>query len=243
MRVPRIYHASPITRAGPLTLDERAARYLGQVLRLQTDNPVIVFDGRGGEWQAVITQLGKKSLQLELQEFTAINRDSSLSVHLGIGLSRGERMDWIVQKATELGVGAITPLLTERCEVKLQGDRLAKRMDHWLSVSISACEQSGLNALPEIFEPVKCAAWANKHDADLKLLLHPDAETEQGRDTVPQSVLLAVGPEGGFTEQEVQQLSAIDFTMLRLGERVLRTETAPLVALSILQYRWGDLCF
>ena len=243
MRAPRIYHAQPITIAGPLSLNERAARYLGQVLRLQVDNPVIVFDGRGGEWQAVISQLGKKSLQLELQEFTAINRDSSLDVHLGIGLSRGERMDWVVQKATELGVRAITPLLTGRCEVKLRGDRLAKRMQHWRCVSISACEQSGLNALPKLFEPAECTAWASKNNADLKLVLHPDAAQKPIHDTSPQSVLLAIGPEGGFTDQEVQQLGTTDFSALRLGERILRTETAPLAALSILQYRWGDLHF
>lgn len=241
MRVPRLYHDSPITAAGPLTLYERSARYLGQVLRLQANNPVVVFDGCGGEWQAVITKLGKKSLQLELQEFSPTNRSSSLSIHLGIGLSRGERMDWIVQKATELGVSAITPLLTARCEVKLQGERLAKRLQHWRGVSISACEQSGLNVLPEFFEPTQCAAWASKNNADLKLVLHPYAKQEISPDAPPQSVLLAIGPEGGFTDQEVQQLSATDFTALRLGERVLRTETAPLAALSILQYRWGDL--
>ncbi len=243
MRVPRVYHASPISAAGPLTLNERAARYLAQVLRLQIDNPVVVFDGRGGEWQAVIAQLGKKSLQLELQEFTAINRNSPLDIHLGIGLSRGERMDWIVQKATELGVRAITPLLTERCEVKLQGARLAKRMQHWQAVSISACEQCGLNVLPEIYEPASGTEWATKNSADLKLVLHPYAQANPGSDTAPQSVLLAIGPEGGFTDQEVQHLTAADFTELRLGERVLRTETAPLAALSILQHRWGDLRF
>ncbi len=243
MRVPRIYHASSISAAGPLTLDERAARYLTQVLRLQCDNPVVVFDGRGGEWQAVIAQLGKKSLQLELQEFSSINRSSSLNIHLGIGLSRGERMDWIVQKATELGVSAITPLLTERCEVKLQGERLAKRLQHWRGVSVSACEQSGLNVLPELHKPANSTAWAMQNSADMKLVLHPDAGQSLGLDNAPQSALLAVGPEGGFTNQEVQQLATADFTALRLGERVLRTETAPLAALSILQYRWGDMCF
>ncbi len=243
MRVPRIYHTSPISVAGPLTLDERAARYLAQVLRLQLNNSVIVFDGCGGEWRAVITQLSKKSLQLELQEFFPANRSSSLDIHLGIGLSRGERMDWIVQKATELGVGAITPLLTERCEVKLLGERLAKRLQHWRGVSISACEQSGLNVLPELNKPTSSVEWAAQNNADLKLVLHPEAGQNLEPDTTPESVLLAVGPEGGFTDQEVQQLTVADFTALRLGERVLRTETAPLAALSILQYRWGDMRF
>lgn len=243
MRVPRIYHDSPIAAAGSLTLDERAARYLGQVLRLQCDSPVIAFDGRSGEWQAIITKLDKKSVQLDLRQFTPIDRNGPLDIHLGIGLSRGERMDWIVQKATELGVRAITPLLTERCEVKLQGERLAKRLQHWQAVSISACEQCGLNVLPELHIPVNAMQWAQRYDADLKLVLHPETEQGFNTDVTPDSVLLAIGPEGGFTDQEMQQLKATDFTGLRLGERVLRTETAPLAALSILQHRWGDLRF
>ncbi|MGI9287627.1 MAG: 16S rRNA (uracil(1498)-N(3))-methyltransferase [Pseudomonadales bacterium] len=243
MRVPRIYHDSPIVAAGPLTLGERAARYLGQVLRLQCNSPVIAFDGCSGEWQAIITKLEKKSVQLDLQQFTPIDRNGPLGIHLGIGLSRGERMDWIVQKATELGVHAITPLLTERCEVKLHGERLAKRMRHWQAVSINACEQCGLNVLPELNNPVNSKDWAQQYDADLKLVLHPEAGHDFNTDVTPNSVLLAIGPEGGFTSQEVKQLGATDFTMLRLGERVLRTETAPLAALSILQHRWGDLRF
>lgn len=243
MRVPRIHHGSAITAAGRLTLDERSARYLGRVLRLQCGSPVVVFDGRGGEWRAVITQLGKKSLQLELQEFTAIDRDGPLNIHLGIGLARGERMDLIVQKATELGVRAITPLLTERCEVKVEGERLAKRMLHWQAVSISACEQCGLNVLPKLHEPISSMQWAQRYDATLKLVLHPEAEEGFEADATPDSALLAIGPEGGFTDQEVQQLKTIDFIELRLGERILRTETAPLAALSILQHRWGDLRF
>ncbi len=243
MRVPRIYHTAPISAAGPLTLDQRAARYLAHVLRLQANNQVVVFDGRGGEWQAVITQLAKKSLQLELQKFSPINRSSPLNIHLGIGLSRGERMDWIVQKATELGVHAITPLLTERCAVKLQAERLVKRMQHWRGVSISACEQSGLNIIPQLHEPVSSAAWASRNSADMKLVLHPEAGQRLNPNAAPQSALLAIGPEGGFSDQEVQQLGAAEFTALCLGERVLRTETAPLAALSILQYRWGDLRF
>lgn len=243
MRVPRIYHDSPITAAGLIALGERAARYLGQVLRLQCGNPVVVFDGRGGEWRAVITQLGKKKCQLELQEFAAIDRKGHLNIHLGIGLSRGERMDWIVQKATELGVRAITPLLTERCEVKLQGERLAKRLVHWHAVSISACEQCGLNMLPKLHEPASSAEWARQNCADLRLVLHPEGGQDLHANAAPQSALLAIGPEGGFSDQEVQQLETIDFTVLCLGERILRTETAPLAALSILQHRWGDLSF
>ncbi|MGI9296105.1 MAG: 16S rRNA (uracil(1498)-N(3))-methyltransferase [Pseudomonadales bacterium] len=243
MRVPRIYHGSPITAPGSLLLDDRAAHYLRQVLRLRSGNPIVVFDGRGGEWQAAITKLDKKSVQLDLQHFTPVDRSGPLTIHLGIGLSRGERMDWIVQKATELGVRAITPLLTERCEVKLQGERLTKRMQHWQAVSISACEQCGLNVLPELHSPVSSLQWAQQHSADLKLVLHPEAGQDLNPDVTPDSALLAIGPEGGFTDQEVQQLKTTDFTVLRLGERVLRTETAPLVALSILQHRWGDLRF
>lgn len=243
MRIPRIYHGSPITARELLTLDDRAAHYLRRVLRLQCDNPVVVFDGRSGEWQAVISRLDKKSVQLNLQQFKPIDRSGSLNIHLGIGLPRGERMDWIVQKATELGVRAITPLLTERCEVKLQGERLAKRMQHWQAVSISACEQCGLNVLPELRSPITSMQWARHNSADLKLALHPEAAQDFNYGEKPHSVMLAIGPEGGFTEQEVQQLKTVDFTMLRVGDRVLRTETAPLVALSIVQHRWGDLRF
>lgn len=243
MRVPRIYIGLPLASAGRIALDTRAAHYLGQVLRLRTGDPVTAFNGQGGEWRAEIARLEKRSAQLELLDFLPSNRSSPLSIHLGIGLSRGERMDWVVQKASELGVRAITPLVTERCEVKLQGERLEKRMRHWQAVSISACEQCGLNVLPELYKPVSSLTWATRNKADLKLVLHLEAEQDLQTSTRPSSALIAIGPEGGFTIQEVRQLEATGFKALRLGERVLRTETAPLVALSILQHRWGDLDF
>jgi 16S rRNA (uracil1498-N3)-methyltransferase len=179
---------------------------------------------------------------VRITEFDKADRESNLSIHLAIGISRGERMDLIVQKATELGVSEITPLFTERCEVKLSGERLDKKVNHWQQVAISACEQCQRNSLPSINAPVKIEQWQVNCDASLKLVLHH--RTDQSLSDMPPpsgQVALLIGPEGGLSEREIEQAISLGFSPLALGPRVLRTETAPLAAISILQSLWGDM--
>ena len=178
-------------------------------------------------------------LQVELRESLTGLPESSLQIHLGQGLSRGERMDWAIQKATELGVAEITPLFTERCEVRLNDERMQKRLEHWQQIAISACEQCGRSKVPVIHVPQSVKDWQAAVQADLKLVLHPVAQplTEHA---APSTLAFLIGPEGGLTDAEVAHAAEQGFLPARLGPRVLRTETAPIVALSVAQQLWGD---
>ena len=184
--------------------------------------------------------MSKKSVRVELRESIAGLSESPLRIHLGQGLSRGERMDWAIQKATELGVSAITPIVSSRCEVRLKDERADKRMAHWRQVALSACEQCGRSVLPLINPPQELDTWLQQIEADLKLVLHPVAAPLQSHDK-PNSLAFLIGPEGGLSDAEVDQAKAAGFHSARLGPRVLRTETAPVVALSVAQQLWGDL--
>ena len=183
--------------------------------------------------------MGKKSVRVELTEQLPGQPDSPLRVHLGQGLSRGERMDWAIQKATELGVAEITPIVSERCEVRLKDERADKRLAHWQQVAISACEQCGRSTVPLIHPPLLLADWLAQVEADLKLVLHPVAEPLVSH-AKPTSLAFLIGPEGGLNDNEVSQAVAAHFQAARLGPRVLRTETAAAVALSVAQQLWGD---
>lgn len=248
MRIPRIYSTEPLAGQSELALDEAASRHLVKVLRLGAGRPLVLFDGSGGEYRAELIETGKRA-RVRLGEFSPDNRQSPLALTLAIGISRGERFDWVVQKATELGVAAIQPLFTERCEVKLSGERLQKKLGHWRQIAASACEQCQRNILPAIAEPQKLAQYLQNREADsdfgVELVLHHrteldlrQLEAEQGK---PDSALLLVGPEGGLSQAEIDAALARGFLPLRLGPRVLRTETAPVAALSVLQFQWGDL--
>ena len=245
MRIPRIFSAEPLAGKTDVQLDEAASRHLVKVLRLGPGRPLILFDGEGGEYAAELLEAGKKALA-RIGEHTAEDYQSPLAITLAIGISRGDRFDWVIQKATELGVADIQPLFTERCEVKLSGDRLQKKLGQWQQIAISACEQSARNRVPQIREPVKLAQLLDRAESQetLKLVLHhrtektlAQLEQQSGR---PQSALLLVGPEGGLSAEEIEQAMKQGFHPLRLGPRVLRTETAPVAALSVLQYQWGD---
>ncbi|HHX36285.1 MAG TPA: 16S rRNA (uracil(1498)-N(3))-methyltransferase [Gammaproteobacteria bacterium] len=239
MSLPRFFVAAPLA-LGVHELPEAQAHYLSRVLRLTAGAPVQLFDGSGQEYIGELTQVGKKSVQVDLQQSVAGLAESALRIHLGQGLSRGERMDWAIQKATELGVAEITPLFTERCEVRLNQERIQKRLEHWQQVAISACEQCGRSQVPVIHPPQQLKDWQASVAADLKLVLHPVAQplTEHA---APSSLAFLIGPEGGLTEAEVAQAAQHGFQPVRLGPRVLRTETAPVVALSVAQQLWGDL--
>lgn len=238
MRLSRFFIDLPLA-LGQHELPEAQAHYIGRVLRLAAGDAVQLFDGSGDEFLGELLEAGKKRVRVELRERLAGQPESPLRVHLGQGLSRGERMDWAIQKATELGVAAITPILSERGEVRLKDERADKRMAHWRQVAISACEQCGRSLVPTIHPPIGLGDWLERVEAELKLVLHPVAEPLASHPR-PQSLAFLIGPEGGLAEAEVARAKAHGFHAARLGPRVLRTETAPVVALSVAQQLWGD---
>lgn len=239
MRLSRLFIDAPLS-LGEHALPEAQAHYLSRVLRLSVGASVQLFDGSGFEYQGELCEVGKKQVRVQLTQCLPGQADSSLSIHLGQGLSRGERMDWAIQKATELGVNAITPIVSERCEVRLSDERADKRLAHWRQIAISACEQCGRSTVPVIYPPQSLNEWLANVEADLKLVLHPVAEPLASHPT-PQSLAFLIGPEGGLNDAEVLQAQAGGFHSARLGPRVLRTETAPVVALTLAQHLWGDL--
>ncbi|MFJ7144893.1 16S rRNA (uracil(1498)-N(3))-methyltransferase [Pseudomonas protegens] len=238
MRLSRFFIDAPLS-LGEHELPEAQAHYIGRVLRMAEGDALQVFDGSGMEFRGTLVEVGKKRVRVQLDESFAGQDESPLQIHLGQGLSRGERMDWAIQKATELGVGEITPIFSERCEVRLKDERADKRLLHWRQVAISACEQCGRSRVPLIHAPVLLADWIKQTQADLKLVLHPVAQPLESH-AKPQTLAFLIGPEGGLSDAEVEQAHSAGFLPARLGPRVLRTETAPVVALAVAQQLWGD---
>ena len=225
-----------------MQLDEGAARHLTSVLRMKAGQDIILFDGRGGEYSAQLSAVKKGKAAVTVGEFFDVNRESPLKIQLAIGISRGERMDWIVQKATELGVTEITPLFTERCEVKLNGERLEKKTRHWQQVAISACEQCQRNTVPLLKPAITADQYLAESTDALKLVLHHRTERRLAEMTnANNNIALLVGPEGGLSDREIDSAFNNGFAPLAIGPRVLRTETAPLAAMSIIQSLWGDM--
>lgn len=240
MRIPRIYTSQTLAENGDYQLEAGPSQHLCRALRMGPGDSLMLFDGTGGQYAATITEAGKKSVSVRTGALRATNTESPLPLHLGIAVSRGERMDWVVQKASELGVTEITPLFTARVEVKLAGERAQKKLRHWQQVAISACEQSGRDVLPTIHAPSSVSDWLSDTHAECKLVLHHRADTGE-RNQPPENVALLVGPEGGLSADEITAAEQAGFQSLRLGPRVLRTETAPLAAIAIVQARWGDM--
>lgn len=241
MRKPRIYSAQPLTSGATLALEEGPSVHIARALRMRADDSLVLFDGRGSEWPAHIRQVDKKAVTVTLGERSERSCESPLHIHVGIAISRGDRMDWIIQKATELGVSAITPLRSERSEVKLKGERAEKKLRHWQQIAISACEQCGRNTLPQLDALAQLTDWASAVDAHRKYVLHHRASATAKISEIPSSIALLIGPEGGLTDAEIAGSEQAGFSALALGPRVLRTETAPLAAIAILQARWGDM--
>ncbi len=241
MRTPRVYTAQAIEPHSRLELGSEASHYLLKVLRMQEGRELILFNGEGSEFPAMLSAASKKMAVLDIGEQRNLSKESPLYTELAIGLSKGERMDWVIQKATELGVTKLVPLLTERTEVKLKGDRLDKRIHHWKQIAISTCEQCQRNILPFISSAMPFEDYLAYASGSLKLVLHHRSEVALNAHPQPESVSLLVGPEGGLSEQEIQRALTKGFKPLTLGPRVLRTETAPLAALAVLQSHWGDI--
>jgi 16S rRNA (uracil1498-N3)-methyltransferase len=242
MPLTRIYQPSPLHFQTLLILDDQASHHLARVLRASVGDALILFNGQGGEFAAEITAIDKKKVEVKVMEFSPREVESPLHIQLAQGIARGEKMDFIVQKAVELGVSSIVPLITERCNVRLDQERQEKRLQHWQSVVISACEQSGRNRLPELSSPYSLEQWLGTVDADYRFVLSPHTDKKLSKaPMLPNSkVVLLIGPEGGLSDQEVSLAIENGFTPLNLGPRVLRTETATLAAVSALQTQYGD---
>ena len=244
MRLSRVYLDSPLALNAAISLPKEIAHYLSNVLRLRVDDELLVFNSQQGEFRARVTSVTKRAVDIELLEKRRAALDAakqaSLSIHLILGLSRGDRMDFAVQKSTELGVNEITPIYTEYGEVRLKPERVEKKLQHWQKIAISACEQSGRLDVPVIHKPVSLMELSLSKSAN-KWMLEPS-----GSDALPQSiaennVVLLIGPEGGFSENEIDWAQCNDFQVVALGSRILRTETAPVAALAILQHKYGDM--
>ena len=240
----RLFVSQDLINDATVVVEGDRARYLGRVLRLRVGDTVTVFDGSGPEWPATIEEMTKSSATLSLGESREVRTESPLKTHLVQGVSRGDRMDFVVQKATELGVKRITPVLTEYGVVKLSGERAAKRRDHWLGVAASACEQSGRTRPPLIDPPLPLKHWFGEKpaDADVDLVLRPGAATPLSGVAAPATkACILIGPEGGFSESEYEDAKIAGFGAVSLGPRILRTETAAAAALAVMQANWGDL--
>ena len=212
-----------------------------KALRLRPGCSLTLFDGQGCEYPAQLQSVDSAQAWAVVQPGCTVDRESPLQTHLGLGLSLGERMEYALQKAVELGVSCITPLQCQRSELKLSAQRAQKRHQRWQQIIISACEQCGRNRLPRLQPLQKLQPWLEAVEAEHKWLLHPRAAQVRGEAAAPRQVALLIGPEGGLTEYEVDLAVAQGFVCKTLGPRVLRTETAPLVALALLQSQWGDI--
>ena len=244
MRTIRLHADLPLSVGTEATLPAQPSEHAARVLRLSTGDPLTLFNGDGCDYQAIICAITKRAVTVRITAHQLLQNESTLSLVLAQGIARGDKMDLIVQKATELGVTGIVPLLTERSEVRLDGPRALKRVAHWQSVAISACEQSGRARIPEIQAIQPLADWLAGLAADsaLRLALMPQAaNTIRGLHFAQGGGVLVVGPEGGLGDTDIQALAEHTFLSLRLGPRVLRTETAGLTALSALQACHGDL--
>lgn len=244
MRIPRIYIDQPLRLDSEVLLPEQAGEHVARVLRLERGHPLILFNGDGREYDARLAVLAKRSVSADIHVAREVDRESPLRLTLAQGIARGEKMDWILQKATELGVARIVPIITERTEVKLDEDRAERRLLHWRSVVAGACEQSGRNRLPVIESPQRLDRWlgALADDDMLRLALLPEGTVDlQQFPQIHNGALLCVGPEGGLSDNDVALLTHARFHGLRLGPRILRTETAGLAALAALQAIAGDL--
>lgn len=243
MRIPRVYLDHELRTGREVRLPDQAGEHVARVLRLERGAPLILINGDGHEYDATLAALAKHAVTAQIHGVREVNRESPLRITLAQGIARGEKMDWILQKATELGVARIVPLVTERTEVKLDEERTGRRMAHWTSVIAGACEQSGRTRLPVLEAPLRMDRWlgALTDDAALRLALLPEGNvTVRHFPQMDNGALLTVGPEGGFSDNDIALLKQANFHGLRLGPRILRTETAGLAALAALQAHFGD---
>ena len=240
MRIQRVYTDQPLVAGGEITLEEDSSHHLYHVLRMQAGDSINLFND-GTEFAATLGQIGKTGATAVLRKLVHEEPPAVLEIHLLIGISRGERMDFALQKATELGATRITPVFTKRCVVKLNEKKQASRMAHWSKIIVNACEQSGRCRLPRLDPPLEIGEAVIKHNGGSALLLdHRSNKTLKDIKKPKNNVTILVGPEGGLSSEERKLAKAQGFTGARLGPRVMRTETAPLAAIAAIQTLWGD---
>ena len=245
MRNPRLFTDQSLTPGDQVVLEGAVAQHLGRVLRARAGERIVLFNGDGREFAAQVLSVSKREITIDIGGAATPDTESLVHTTLGLCLSKGDRFDWAIQKATELGVGAIAPLYSERVDFSIPPDRIEKRIAHWQQIAISACEQCGRVKVPSITPPQSLAFWVENISAEQKWVLHCAEGTGVSASAVtqgaPNDAALLIGPEGGLTDQEFDVASAEGFKLLQLGPRVLRTETAPVAALSVLSVFWGEM--
>ena len=241
--MPRLYCAQSLAIGQLVNLPDAVAHHV-QVLRLEPGDLITLFNGEGGEYTATLSSVGKKNVSAEPKTFSPYEAELPYAITLAQALPEASKMDWILQKAVELGAAGIQPLAAQRCVVRLSQERAIKKTAHWQAIIVAACEQSGRNRLPHLAEPAHFTDWIGQHDLHLRILLTPRAEqslSDWARHHPPQAVTLLIGPEGGFTETEENAAREHNVLHLSMGQRVLRTETAGLAALAALNAVWGEM--
>lgn len=234
--MPRFYIEAHLAVNMNIELTETVFHHWVKVLRAQVGETATLFNGQGGEYQVTLVDISKKSASVSIDTFNPDDRTPVFNTLLGQVMSKGDRMDYAIQKATELGVSKIQLLTSERCEMRLKYDRDQKKIDHWQSIAIAACEQCGMNRVPEILAPISLNNWLASELPVTKLVLAPNKDQIDVLANATLDIALLIGPEGGLSEQEIQSSNHAGFINWCIGNRVLRTETAPIVALSILNY-------
>ena len=240
MRSYRVYSSRLLRVDEQCDLDDRASHHLARVLRVKTGDRLSVFNGDGNNYQGAIVSATKHQVSVIIDSIDQANTESSLNTCLALAVSKGDCFEWAIKKATELGVTSIVPILSQRVDVRLSPERWQKKQEHWQQIVISACEQSGRAIVPKVHESTALPYWLSQVEADCKLVLDPEATSNTLHDQ-PARIALLIGPEGGLAPSELTLASENGFSAMRLGPRVLRTETAPIVALSVLGARWGDI--
>ncbi|MGE4316085.1 16S rRNA (uracil(1498)-N(3))-methyltransferase [Acinetobacter sp.] len=234
--MPRFYIEADLAMDMHVELTETVFHHWVKVLRAQAGEKATLFNGQGGEYEVTLIEVAKKSARVSVDSFNPDDRTPAFSTLLGQVMSKGDRMDYAIQKATELGVSKIQLLTSERCEMRLKYDRDQKKIDHWQGIAIAACEQCGMNKVPEVLAPVSLQDWLASELPTTKLVLAPNKDQVNVLENATQDIVLLIGPEGGLSEAEIQLSNNTGFINWCIGNRVLRTETAPIVALSILNY-------
>ena len=242
MRIPRIYHPETLQASTCVQLSDNAAHHVTRVLRLATGAKITLFDGTGQDFHGTLTAVSKKSAEVTLNTVEAVATESPVQGHLIQAICRGEKMDWIIQKAVELGIHSITPIMTARSQLKWRPEQQQKKHQHWQNIIINSCEQCGRSTLPILNPKQNFSAHITQSSAGQKWILRPGAAhktpTEITADHHPISFIC--GPEGGFSREEVEHATVNGYSAITLGPRILRAETAAMAFLSCMQWQWGD---
>ncbi|HAV56134.1 MAG: 16S rRNA (uracil(1498)-N(3))-methyltransferase [Acinetobacter sp. GWC1_38_13] len=236
----RFYIETELNTGNTIELTESVFHHWVRVLRAKVQEKAIFFNGKGGEYRVTLTEINKKNAFVSVDHFEAIDRTAPFKVILGQVMSKGDRMDYAIQKATELGVTTIQLLTSDRCEMRLKYDRDQKKLDHWQSVAVAACEQCGMNIVPKVLAPISIEEWIQTDLPISRFVMAPNKDQKNVLLDAQPELALLIGPEGGLNESEIELSNQHGFVNWCIGDRVLRTETAPVVALSILNYHFAS---